>query len=47
MKTLMDNDISGPTLLRFRDEEWLAGIETGKSSFHVGPAKELCLNYDG
>ena len=36
MKTLMDNDICGPTLFRFNEEEWNAGIGTGDSSFHVG-----------
>ena len=46
LKTLMDNDICDPALFQFNEEEWNAGIETGDSSFHAGPAKELCVNYE-
>ena len=42
----MDDDIHGPTLFRFNEEEWNSGIQTGNSSFHGGPAKELCVNYE-
>ena len=37
LKALMDNDISGPTLVGFRDEEWTAGIEAGEGCFNIGP----------
>ena len=42
LKALMNKDISGPALVRFRDKDWTAGIETGDSCFNFGPTDELC-----
>ena len=47
LKTLMDDNIHGPTFFGFNEEEWNAGTETGNSSFDAGPAKEFCVNYEG
>ena len=44
LETLMVNGIHGPASFRFNEEEWNAGAESGDSSFHMGPAKELCVN---